>query len=186
MPNGVPFRRSGMIAAPTLEGLHHAAILLLEKGGGDTVKGIPQPREKSRRLANAGFTITEVVVASALLIIGVAAIFPAAISAIRTQHMASNLYRATCLARNRIQRGLAFPFDTLPTLAADGDLVDQDGNATANGPYRRTTKLTPVSPNCYIITVEVSYPIGRGAMSATPAVIQSKIARAMHGEVVEE
>jgi hypothetical protein len=150
------------------------------------VKGIPQPREKSRRLANAGFSITEVVIASALLIVGVTAIFPAAIASIRTQHMSSNLYHATCLARNRVQRGLALPFDTLPALASDADYVDQDGNANANGPYVRTTTLTPISSNCYRIVVEVSYPIGRGAMSPTPAVIQSMIARAMHSEVIAE
>jgi prepilin-type N-terminal cleavage/methylation domain-containing protein len=150
------------------------------------VKGIPQPPDKGRRLANAGFTITEVLIASALLVVGVSAIFPAAISAIRTQHMSSNLYHATCLARNRVQRGLALPFDTLPALASDADSVDQDGNANANGPYLRTTTLTPVSLNCYRIVVEVSYPIGGGAMSAAPAVIQSKIARAMHSEVIEE
>ena len=150
------------------------------------MKRIRQPRDKSSHLANAGFTITEVLIASALLVIGVSAIFPAAISAIRTQHMSSNLYHATCLARNRVQRGLALPFDTLPALASDADSVDQDGNANANGPYLRTTTLTPISSNCYSIVVEVSYPIGRGAMSPTPAVIQSKIARAMHSEVIEE
>jgi len=133
-----------------------------------------------------GFTITEVVIASALLIVGVTAVFSAAISSIRTQYMSSNLYHATCLARNRVQRGLALPFDTLPALASDNDSVDQDGNANANGPYLRTTTLALVSSNCYTITVEVSFPIGGGAMSATPAVIQSKIARAMHSEVIEE
>lgn len=100
--------------------------------------------------------------------------------------MSSNLYHATCLARNRVQRGLALPFDTLPALASDNDSVDQDGNANANGPYLRTTTLTPISPNSYTIVVEVSFPIGGGNMSATPAVIQSKIARAMHSEVIEE
>jgi hypothetical protein len=160
--------------------------LCCKKGRNGTVKGIPQPPEKRRRVANAGFTITEILIASGLLLVGVAAIFAAAISSIRTQHLSSNRYHATCLARNRVQRGLALPFDTLPTLVSDKDSVDQDGNSNANGPYLRTTTLTPISPNCYMITVEVSYPIGGGAMAATPAVIQSMIARAMHREVVEE
>ena len=150
------------------------------------MKGILQPREKSRRLANAGFTITEVVIASALLIVGVTATFSAAISSIRTHYMASNMYHATCLARNRVQRGLALPFDTLPALASDKDSIDQDGNANANGPYLRSTTLTPDSSDSYIITVEVSYPVGRGAMSPNPVKIESKIARSMHSEVNEE
>ncbi len=142
--------------------------------------------EKNNRSGNAGFTVTEVVVASALLIIGVAGIFSAAISSIRTQYTASSLYRATCLARNRVQRGLALPFDSLPTLDSDNVYVDQEGNANANGPYIRTTTVTAVSPNCYLIVAEVSFPIGGGAMSATPAIIQSKIAREMHSEAIEE
>jgi hypothetical protein len=160
--------------------------LCCKKGRNGTVTGIPQPPVKRRRLANAGFTLTEVVIASALLILGVSVIFSAAISSIRTQHMSINLYHATCLARNRVQRGLALPFDTLPALASDNDSVDQDGNANANGPYLRTTTLTPVSPNCYTITVEVSYPIGGGVMSSRPTVIQSRIARAMHSEDIEQ
>jgi hypothetical protein len=150
------------------------------------VKRILQRREKSRRLANAGFSITEVVIASALLIVGVTATFSAAISSIRTHYIASNMYHATCLARNRVQRGLALPFDTLPALASDKDSIDQDGNANANGPYLRSTTLTPDSSDSYIITVEVSYPIGGGVMSSRPTVIQSRIARAMHSEDIEQ
>jgi hypothetical protein len=143
------------------------------------------PTERAR--ANeSGFTIVEVVIASLLLIIGIVALFGASIAAVKTQHMSTGLYHATCLARNRVQRGLSLPFDTLPALADTYETVDQYGNSTGNGEFRRTTTLTAVSPNCYEITVDVYYPDGRGGFSAIPATIQSKIARSMHTEEIEE
>ena len=143
---------------------------------------IAQPSARKR----AGFTMAELIIASGLLILGVLGIFGAAIASIRTQHMSSNLYHATCLARNRVQRGLALPFNTLPVLAATDQAMDKDGNTNADGPFRMTTILTSVSDHCYSITVQVHYPIGGGRMSEIPAVIESKIARGMHSEEIEE
>ena len=133
-----------------------------------------------------GFTLTEVVVAGALLAIAVTAIFAAASAAIRTQHTASGIYHATCLARNRIQRGLSLPFNTLPVLEDNNQMVDQDGNSNINGPYSRTTVLEVISDNCYKITVTVLYPIGNGKMSDVPVTVESKIARGMHSEEIFE
>ena len=136
--------------------------------------------------ATSGFTLTEVVVAGALLAIAVTAIFGAATTAIRTQYTASSIYHATCLARNRIQRGLSLPFNTLPILEDNNQAVDQDGNSNINGPFRRTTVLTDISDNCYKITVTVFYPIGNGKLSNVPVTIESKISRGMHSEEISE
>lgn len=129
-----------------------------------------------------GFTLTEVIVAGALLAIAVTAIFATAITAIRTQYISSNLYHATCIARNRIQRGLSLPFDTLPVLDDTKQPVDQDGNPNIDGPFYRTTVLDTLSDNCYKITVTVFYPTGKGHVSDVPAIVESKIARGMHSE----
>jgi len=133
-----------------------------------------------------GFTLTEVLVASTLLIIAVTAVFSACTVAIRTQYMSSNYYHATCLARNRIQRGLSLPFETLPVLEESDQPVDQDGNANTVGPYKRTTTMTKQSDDCYKVTVTVSYPTGKGDISKTPVKIESKIARKMYSEEISE
>ena len=130
--------------------------------------------------------MVEVVVASALLIVGVTVLFSAVITSIRTQHTASNLYHATCLARNRIQRGLSLPFNTLPVLEESNSFVDQDGNSTTDGPFRRTTILTELTSNCYKVKVNVFYPTGGGRVSEKPVTIESKISRGMHSEEIEE
>lgn len=130
--------------------------------------------------------MVELIIASGILVLCVMGIFGGAVAAIRTQHMSSNLYHATCLARNRVQRGLSLPFNTLPILAASDQAMDKDGNTNADGPFRMTTTLTSVSEHCYAISVQVHYPIGGGRMSEVPAVIESKIARGMHSEEIEE
>ncbi len=140
----------------------------------------------STNKSKLGFTLTEVIVAGALLAIAVTGIFAVCTSAIRTQHMSNSIYHATCLARNRIQRGLSLPFDTLPVLVDSNQLVDQDGNSNLDGPFRRTTTLEEVSANCYKITVTVLYPIGGGILSDVPVKVESKIARGMHSEEIIE
>lgn len=135
---------------------------------------------------SSGFTLTEVIVAGALLAVAVTAIFAACSVAIRTQYTASSIYHATCLARNRIQRGLSLPFNTLPILKGSEEPVDQDGYYNADGPFRRTTKLDELSPNCYKITVTVLYPVGRGELSNVPVIVESMIARGMHSEEIIE
>ena len=136
--------------------------------------------------SNLGFTLTEVVIAGALLAIAVTGIFAVCLSAIRTQYMSNNIYHATCLARNRIQRGLSLPFETLPVLADSNNPVDQDGNSNIDGPFHRTTTLEAVSDNCYKIIVTVVYPIGNGELSEVPVKVESKIARGMHSEEITE
>jgi hypothetical protein len=125
-------------------------------------------------------------VASALLILGVMGIFGACLTALRTLQMTNNRYHATCIARNRVQRALSLPFNTLPMLEASDQAVDQYGNASANGTFLMSTSLTELGEHCYEITVEVSYPVRIGELSEVPATIRSKIARGMHGEEIEE
>ena len=132
--------------------------------------------------AVGGFTIIEVVVASLILVLGITAIFTAMTTAIRSQYMANNFYHATCIARNRVQRGLALPFESLPVLQEDKRPVDQDGNVNVSGPFERTTTLTKLTDNCYKIHVDVYYPIGSGRMSAEPVTVESMVARDMYRE----
>jgi hypothetical protein len=146
-----------------------------------------QALEKDRRRTSGagGFTVVEVMVASSLLVVGVTALFLAVISSIRVQYTSNNMFHATCLARNRIQRALALPFETLPVLEEDSVSVDQNGGALADGEYSRTTRIEKLSDNSYRITVEVVYPVGSGIPSPVPVTIDSEISRHMHAEPAE-
>jgi Tfp pilus assembly protein PilV len=145
-----------------------------------------QRSREGRRAADAGIALVEMMIASSLLGVAIVGIFGACISAISTLQMSSNHYHATCMARNRVQRALSLPFNTVPILAATEQVVDQHGNSTKNGAYTMTTQLDELSEHCYEVTVEVYYPLARtGGMSDIPVVIQSKIARGMHTEDIE-
>ncbi len=141
-------------------------------------------RDRDKR-GKGGFTLTEVMVAGAILAMTSAAMFGACVAAIRTQYASSGYYRATCMARNRIQRGIALPFTTLPMLTEYGRRLDEQGNNSSVGVYRRTTVVTEASSNCYEIAVSVYYPAGPGMLSATPVTIQSKVSRGMHDSELE-
>lgn len=136
----------------------------------------------SKDSKSGGFSIIEVLVASSLLVIGVSAVFMACITTMKTQYAANNLYHATCLARNRIQRGLALPFNTLPVLEDSDIHIDQDGHATTEGKFIRSTELKKLSDNAYEIKVKIFFPINNDKMSAVPATITSMISRGMHNE----
>ncbi len=140
----------------------------------------PVQNVQAQRRSKAGFSLTEVMVAGAILAFSCAAVFAACIGAIRTQYAAAGYYRATCMARNRVQRGVALPFTTLPMLVEYGRRLDEEGNISATGPYRRTTRVNQVSDNCYEIIVSVFYPAGPGKMSTTPVEIHGKVARGMY------
>ena len=127
-----------------------------------------------------GFTMVEMVIAGAILAFVVAGLFAACLSAMRTQYMAANYYRATCLARNRVQRGSSLPFETIPLLTEPLHAVDEFGRDSPAGAYRRGTDVNELSSNCYEIAVEVYYPSRAGELSEEPVAIKTMIARRMY------
>ena len=136
-------------------------------------------RPAKRGARRSGFTVIEVVVAGGILAAVVGGLFAAVIAAIGTQYMAANYYRATSLARNRIQRAAAQPFDSLPMVAEPQRRIDDYGNPSAQGVYTRQTTVTEITPDVYDVTVRVHYPTGPGKRSSVPVIVQTMIARRM-------
>jgi len=109
--------------------------------------------------AKSGMTLVEVVVASTIFMIFCAGFYAAYITALRTHKTAGEHFRATMIARNRIQRALSFDFSSIHLMSENKVPVDKEGNPTANGPYYRTTTVTTnIAPSLAKMVVEVYFP----------------------------
>ncbi|OGV62094.1 MAG: hypothetical protein A2498_07710 [Lentisphaerae bacterium RIFOXYC12_FULL_60_16] len=121
----------------------------------------------------AGFTLTELMVASMIFLMVSTAFTAAMLTALRTQYMATDYYAAMCLARNRIQRARTLDFSSLELLVENQLTVDSIGNPTASGRYQRTTVVSNVSPTCVAFTVKVSFATKSGFFSTQPVEVST-------------
>lgn len=127
----------------------------------------------------AGFTLVEVIIAS-VIFFGIAGAFIAAyLSAMRTHAVASDFYKATCIARNRIQRARTLDYDSLSLLSEVDASVDEDGNVDQGGKFRRTTLVSSVSPACTRIEIKVRFPVPNGRLSSETVDVHTMIAEGM-------
>jgi type II secretory pathway pseudopilin PulG len=124
-----------------------------------------------------GMTLVEVIVAAFIFMIFCAGFYAVFIGALRTHKLAGDNYRATLIARNRIQRALSFDYGSLSLMAEpSGVAIDGEGNLKQNGLYRRTTTInTNVAPNLTQIQVEVYYPHRGPNLSAQPVKVTTLI-----------
>jgi hypothetical protein len=98
------------------------------------------------------------------------------INALHTHKLAGDNYRATLIARNRIQRALSFNFGSLSLMAENQIRIDGEGNPLPSGFYRRsTTVITNIAPNLVQMEVEVYYPTHGTNLSAQPVKISTLI-----------
>ena len=129
-------------------------------------------RQSGRRARpTSGFTLVEVMVASVILVIFCVAFLSSAIASMRSQQLACDYYKAMTIARNRIQRATEFEYANILLMNENQASVDDNGNITAAGIYRRTTTCVPYTngrPNLIQITVQVNYPDARRSLSAKP------------------
>lgn len=126
-----------------------------------------------------GFTLAEMMVASFIFLIVSTAFTAGLLTAMRTQLMASDYYKATCLARNRIQRARTLAFDNISMLAETDVTIDDDGNETSSGDFKRTTIVSNVSSVLIDLTVRVYFPMPRGGVSPEPVESNTMIAYGM-------
>jgi type II secretory pathway pseudopilin PulG len=124
-----------------------------------------------------GMTLVEVIVAAFIFMIFCAGFYAVFIGALRTHKLAGDNYRATLIARNRIQRALSFDYGSLSLMAEpSGVAIDGEGNLKQNGLYRRPTTInTNVAPNLTQIQVEVYYPHRGTNLSAQPVKVTTLI-----------
>jgi type II secretory pathway pseudopilin PulG len=134
-------------------------------------------RAKSNR---DGFTLAEFMVASVIFMIVSLAFTYGMISAMKAQVMATDYYRSTSVARNRIQHAKCVEFSSLGLLVENRTQVDNLGNQNSTGTLFRTTTVTNITTNQVDVTVDVYYIVtDTGRTSNVPVTIRTKIANGM-------
>jgi len=133
-------------------------------------------RSQATGTSRAGFTLVELMIATSIFLVVALAFTGAYLSALRTHLMSSDYYKATCIARNRLERAKALAFDSLPLMAEEETPVDADGNPDPAGVFRRTTVVSNSVVNCARITVQVRFPKGNGGLSDKTVDVHTMIA----------
>lgn len=126
-----------------------------------------------------GFTMTEVMVASMILMLFVGGFVGSFIMAIRTLNVSNNHYRATSIAQNRIQRARSFDYASLTLLNETEVAIDRHGNINSSGEFRRSTSVntnTATAPHTVRVQVQVRYPVRTGDNLSAPLVVDNLIA----------
>ena len=132
-----------------------------------------------RHRSRGGFTLTEVMVASTILMIFLGGFLASFVMGIRTLDMTTSHYRATAIARNRIQRARSFDYNSLPLLIENEVPVDLYGNAVSSGTFRRSTDIftnTVTAPHTVRIQVGVRFPVRATGGHSEPLVMENLIA----------
>ena len=123
-----------------------------------------------------GMTLVEVVVASTIFMIFCAGYYAVYINSLRTAKMAGDHYRATMIARNRIQHALSFDFESLWLLGEYRVPIDGEGNKDRKGLYCRTTLITTnISPYLTKMDVQVYFPVKGTNLSTEPINVSTLI-----------
>lgn len=127
-----------------------------------------------------GFTLAEFMVASVIFMIVSLAFTFGMIAAMKTQVMATDHYRSTSVARNRMQHARCVEFTSLPLLVEDRTQVDYFGNQCSTGTLFRTTTVSNITSKQVEVTVDVYYiETNTGRTSPVPVTIQTKISDGM-------
>jgi len=132
-----------------------------------------------RRCSRGGFTLTEVMVASTLLMIFLGGFLASFMMGARALDMSTNHYRATAIARNRIQRARSFDYDSLTLLEETEVSVDRYGNLDQSGTFRRSTTIdtnTVTAPHTVRVLVGVRFPIRVKSGLSEPLLMENLIA----------
>jgi Tfp pilus assembly protein PilV len=136
-------------------------------------------RQCRRRRGDEGFTLVEAVISSVIFFVIAGGFIAAYISSMRTHQMSNDFYKATCIARNRIQRARSLEFDSLPLLAEQDASVDEFGNVDNAGRFVRTTTVSNTVPTCTRIAVNVKFPLPGGGVSPQGIEVHTMIAEGM-------
>ena len=139
----------------------------------ETVVGGTSAPSSADSTTRAGFTIIESIMAVSVLSITMGAFIMLSLCSLRELALASDYFRATALARNRVERVRTMNFDTILGLTEAEHRVDGHGNPSPEGVYLRETVVSSVTENCANILVTVSFPGRLGHPQAKPVVIET-------------
>jgi hypothetical protein len=122
----------------------------------------------------------ELMVSTAVLLLVLGGFMALFISAMRTQVISGDYYRATCIARNRIERSRSLDYSSLPLMSETNMWVDDDGNAKAHelgARFLRSTIVTNAGTNAMLINVSVQFPVPNGKLSPAAINVQTMVAK---------
>ncbi len=112
----------------------------------------------TRRRGRRGFTLVSVLIAMAMLSIGLMALARTQSLLLSSQHDTENRDVATAIANSHLEALRGRDPATLATEA--GIAVNERGQATAAGYYTRTATVTADGPHLLRVSVAVGYPRG--------------------------
>ena len=127
----------------------------------------------------AGFTLTEMMVASTIFMLVSMAFSLSMLAALKTQYMAVDYYTATCIARNRVQHIRTKAFAQITNSVEAGIWVDSTGTTNAAGRYFRSTIISNVNSAMYAVKVRVTFKLFAGGQSEQPVEVETLISRDM-------
>jgi len=104
-----------------------------------------------------GFTLIEVVVAITILSIAIGGICMLGVLAKEASDKARDHYIAVNIAKNRIEGVQVFDYEQLDRLEESATVVDESGNPSSGGHFRRTTTVSNVKTNLreVVVTVDI-------------------------------
>jgi len=93
-----------------------------------------------------GFTVLEMMVATTLLAMVMACVFPLVNQMMGRIQMARDHHVAASISQARIERARSVAYKDLILFQEKGTLVDDYGNLITDGRFERTTEVVPDSP----------------------------------------
>ena len=177
MRNGSQFepKREGLDQSERIEyaDVSHKRSIKNANMRNETVVGGTSAPSSADSTSRAGFTIIESIMAVSVLSITMGAFIMLSLCSLRELALASDYFRGTALARNRVERVRTMNFDTILGLTEAEHRVDGHGNPSPEGVYLRETVVSSVTENCANILVTVGFSDRRCHPQAKPVVIET-------------
>ena len=130
-------------------------------GGGSAPRRARMKMTLTGRRLRRGMTLTEVVIATGLILIIMASSYVLIVQSAELSRSSRRHYIAISLAKNRLERARNFLYDDLKLMAESDLTVNDYGNPDPEGRFRRTTAVnTNYAPGLteVIVTVKIRNP----------------------------